>query len=292
MITDQLDLDSLEEWIRIPRTDLVERSPIPLEILPSVEAVHQHAARSLFDDLASSRANGSHVGVMVAMGPVGQYPLAAELVNEARLPLSHATFYGIDEWLDWQGRPLPWDHPCRLEAFFHRQFVERLDPALRPPPENVIFPSSLELDRPVEEMEKRGPVTTTYAGFGFHGHVGFNEPPNTRYSVVSLAQLRSSTTRIVALSADTLIAQSQRALGGNMYAIPPMGATLGLREVLAAKRVRFYSVTGPWKQTALRILLFSEATTEFPMTIISREHDDVRVCVDEATAASPPTEWT
>ena len=59
----------------------------------------------------------------------------------------------MDQWLDWQARPLPWEHPFNLEAYFHRHFIELVEPRLRPLPENVIFPSVHELDRPAEEIQ-------------------------------------------------------------------------------------------------------------------------------------------
>ena len=40
----------------------------------------------------------------------------------------------MDEWLDWQGRPLPLDHPFSLEGAFQREFVTLIEPALRPRP--------------------------------------------------------------------------------------------------------------------------------------------------------------
>jgi hypothetical protein len=51
---------------------------------------------------------GSHVGWR-------KPALGAEqvLVNGARLSLGHVTFLGMDQWLHWQGRPLPREHPFK-----------------------------------------------------------------------------------------------------------------------------------------------------------------------------------
>jgi glucosamine-6-phosphate deaminase len=107
---------------------------------------------------------------------------------------------------------------------------------------------------------------------------------------VTLDELRDSSTRIVSIRVDSIIAHAERSLGGNVFAIPPMAVTLGMRELLSAERVRLYSVTGAWKQTILRILLFARATVDYPVTLV-REHPDVAVIVDRATATCPPTEW-
>jgi glucosamine-6-phosphate deaminase len=62
--------------------------------------------------------------------------------------------------------------------------------------------------------------------------------------------------------------------------------TLGVKECLKAKKVRIYSATGAWKQTALRIALFAPPTPEYPSTLLS-EHPDVRVTVTAETAQHP-----
>ena len=220
------------------------------------------------------------------VGPTGQLGPLARMVNEARLRLDHATFFAMDEWLDWEARPLPPGHPLALEGIFRRELLGRIDAELRPRDQDVIFPSPLALDRCAEEIDRRGGVSTTYAGVGFQGHLAFNESPATRWSPVTVEQLARSRTRIVPVAVDTVIAHAQRSAGGNVFAIPPMGVTLGMRELLAAKRLRIYIDTGAWKQTILRILLFSEPDVAYPATLAST-HPDVEVVADRVTATVP-----
>lgn len=280
----------LQEWLAVPADELAARSRIPITVLPTREDVHRHFAQAIFDELRDAAAVGDELAIVVPLGPKAHYRLLAAMVNEQRLALEHVTFFGMDEWLDWQARPLAPDHPCNLERYFHRHFVSLLAEQLRPLPENVLFPSPLDLDRIPAEIERRGGVATTYAGFGFQGHIAFNEPPGSRWSPVELAQLRESTTRIVPVAVDTVIAHAARSFGGNVFAVPPMAVTLGMRELLSARRVRLYAETGPWKQTILRILLFSEPTVAYPVTLVSA-HPDAAVVVDAASAAPPPSDW-
>jgi glucosamine-6-phosphate deaminase len=72
-----------------------------------------------------------------------------------------------------------------------------------------------------------------------------------------------------------------------------MSVTLGLKECLSAKKVRLFSDTGAWKQTALRVALFSEPTPEYPMTLL-QEHPDALVTATLETATHPVSthpEW-
>ena len=59
-----------------------------------------------------------------------------------------------------------------------------------------------------------------------------------------------------------------------------------MKECLSAARVRVYSDTGAWKQTAFRVALFSEPTPEYPMTLL-QTHPDARVTATRETADHP-----
>ena len=281
-----VDTKLLNEWFAIPPDELVARSPIPLRILPSAGDVMRDFADTLFQEFLEGRDAGRDLSIIVPVGPTLHYPMLAERINESRLRLDHVTFFGMDNWLDWEGRLLPLDDPLSLEGQFHRLFLDRVQPDLRPRPENVIFPTPTDLDRSAREIERRGRVSTTYGGVGFQGHLAFNEPPGSRWTAVSLEQLRQSRTRISSVSIDTTIVTAQRSAGGNVFAIPPMAVTLGMRELLAAKRMRLYPEPAPWKAAIVRILLFSEPTVEFPATLV-HDHPDVEVVVDEASSQCP-----
>jgi len=102
--------------------------------------------------------------------------------------------------------------------------------------------------------------------------------------------LREGDTRVTRVAVDSIIAHAQRALGGNVAGIPPMAVTLGMKDLLSARRIRLYTDGGAWKQTILRILLFSEPTVDYPVTLAS-DHPDVHVVVDAESAQPPPTIW-
>lgn len=282
-----LQAATLREWLSVPTDSLADRSRIPFTLTETREELHQLFADELFADIQSARNDGRRLALIVPLGPTGQYPLLARRINEARLALDHVTFFGMDEWLDWQGRPVPFDHPFSLHGSFYRDFLDFVDAGLRPSADDVVFPSPLALDRSAEEMARRGGVAATYGGVGFQGHVAFNEAPSTRWSPVTVEQLRDSTTRVVPLAVDTLIAHAQRRTSGNTFVVPPMAATLGFRELLSAAKIRLYLDTGSWKQTILRILLLSDPDVDYPATLVST-HPDVHVFGDRVTATVEP----
>ena len=88
---------------------------------------------------------------------------------------------------------------------------------------------------------------------------------------------------------DTIIALAQRVMGTAYQFVPPMSVTLGLKECLSARKVRLFSDTGAWKQTALRVALFSPPTVEYPITLL-QEHSDARITATVDTARHPFSE--
>ena len=281
-----LEAAQVDAWLAVPPESLAERASVPFTLCADRADLHRRFAEDVFGEISRAREDGRRISLIMPLGPTGQFPLLAERINATGLTLDHVTFFGMDEWLDWQARPLPLSHPFSLEGTFHRDFLELIASELRPPADNVIFPSVLALDRSSEEIQRRGGVVATYGGVGFQGHVAFNEPPRTRWTPVTLEQLRESQTRVVPLSVDTLIAHAQRRCGGNVFAVPPMAVTLGMRDLLSAERIRLYLDTGSWKGTILRILLFSEPDVDYPATLV-RDHPDVHVYADAVTAACP-----
>ena len=278
--------EQLDEWIAVPVDELEARARIPFQLVDAPEDVHRVFADDLWAEISTARRDGHEISLIVPLGPTGQYRLLARRVNDERLPLDHVAFFGMDEWLDWQARPFALDHPYSLEGRFQALFLDLLEPELRPPPENVVFPSPLQLDRSAEELERRANLVGTYGGVGFQGHIAFNEPPSSRWVDVSLDELRDSQTRVLPIAVDTLIAHAQRSAGGNVFAVPPMAVTLGMRELLGAPRVRLYIDTGNWKRTILRILLFGDPDVDYPATLV-HGHPDVRVVADRESAIPP-----
>jgi glucosamine-6-phosphate deaminase len=209
-------------------------------------------------------------------------------VNRRRISLRDVTVFHMDECLDWQGRPLPDGHPYNFRAFMERHFYGGLDAELNvPEPQRMwLLPSTSDA---VAEAIASAPIDVTIGGWGQDGHVAYNQASRHPYHRPSLDELADSTIRIQENNEDTVIALAQRTFGGAYQFVPPMSITLGLRECLSARRVRLYSDTGAWKQTAFRVTLFADPTPEYPITLLQR-HPDALVTATRETATHPISE--
>jgi len=132
-------------------------------------------------------------------------------------------------------------------------------------------------------------IDITYGGWGQDGHVAFNQARRNPYSQLTIDDVRNSTTRFQENNPDTVLALAHRSFGSAFQLVAPMSVTLGIKECLSAKKVRLFSDTGAWKQTALRIALFGPLTPDFPITLL-QEHPDAMLTATVETSKHPVSE--
>lgn len=274
---------NLPDFFTIPAEDLAAASPIPLTVLPDLDALFTHFARAILDEIAENNRAGRPTRLILPVGPVGQFPILARLSNEEGVSWRNVHTFNMDEYCDWQGRAIPVDHPLSFEGFIRRAFFDQLRPELRIPDSQIHFPDPLNLDRISAEIAAVGGIDTCYGGVGIHGHVAFNEPPISRWYTVSAEAFKQSLTRIVFLEPETIVMNGSRAAAGNFAVTPPLAVTLGMKDILAARRIRLYCQGGVWQRTALRMALFGAEDVAYPVTLL-RSHPDFAIVTDENTA--------
>jgi glucosamine-6-phosphate deaminase len=283
-----IDVQALHGWCTIPTAELAARDDLrmKLEVLPDADAVHRRIADEMYAELSANVAAGRPTRWVIPCGPTGQYPYLIDRINADGLSLESLHVFHMDDFLDWQGRLVPPDHPFSMKGWMLRNFYGAIDADLNVPESQRHFPDPFDPDAHSAAIADVGGVDTVWGGIGYRGHVAFNEPPRSPWHTISVEEYRASKTRVVVLNDDTMVAMSQRAAGGCSHVVPPLGVTIGMADMLAARRIRLFSVTGAWKQTVVRVALFSPPTVEYPVTLV-QEHDDVLLVVDEATAAPP-----
>ena len=279
-------MPEMHDFLKILPEDLPQRSRVHVEILPDPASLFAQFARSLADEIKANNQTGQPTRLILPVGPVGQYPILAEICNRERISWRNTHTFNMDEYCDWQGRWIPIEHPLSFRGIMQRVLFDRLDPELRIPEAQSHFPDPLNLDRISQDIQAVGGIDTCYGGIGYHGHIAFNEPPISRWYQISVEEFRRSITRVVPLAEDTIVMNSIRNTGGNPRNFPPMGVTLGMADILAARRMRMYCPGGMWQRHAVRVALFGEVSVEYPATLL-QEHPDYILYLDEETAKPP-----
>ncbi|MDO8683240.1 MAG: hypothetical protein Q7N50_07155 [Armatimonadota bacterium] len=280
----------LYEWCKIPYQDLGNhpRLKTPFRLCADSPEMGRIMARELVDEIQAHNAKGEVTRAIIPCGPSCWYKPFTDLVNEERVSLRNFVVFHMDECLDWQGRELPRKHPYSFRGFMEEFFYGPVAADLAVPEENRNWVSANN----IEEIRKKmwsAPIDITYGGWGQDGHIAYNQARRHPFSHVTIDDVRNSTVRIQDNNIDTIIALAQRTFGMAYQFVPPMSVTLGVKECLSAKKVRLFSDTGAWKQTALRVALFSDVTPEYPITLL-QEHLDALITATAATASHPVSE--
>jgi glucosamine-6-phosphate deaminase len=163
-------------------------------------------------------------------------------------------------------------------------FYGRLQPDLAPPPGQRVFPHPADPDAVPRLIAAQGGVDVCFAGVGVTGHLAFNEPPEPG-EAVSLAEFCSRPTRVVRLSRETIVVAAVNAARGNLDRIPPLAVTVGMREILASRRVRVY-MNREWQAAVVRKLLHGPMAPDVPASLL-QGHPDVRLVVAELVTELP-----
>jgi glucosamine-6-phosphate deaminase len=274
---------SLDEMLRLPTEQLLERARVGVRLFPDIPTMMEYMARSMADEIRANNERGKPTRWILPVGPVKQYFRLLEISHQERISWKEVYVFMMDEFLDWQGRPLPLDHPFSFEGFMRREVFGKLDPELGWSLNHVTFPSPTCPDEISEGIRAAGGIDTCYGGIGYHGHVAFNEPPISRWRRITPQEMRESLTRVVVLGDDSIVVQSINCSGGSCESVPPMAVTIGMRDILSAKHIRMFLAGGERHRAVLRITCLGEATADYPSTLL-QGHPDCIVHTDHATA--------
>jgi glucosamine-6-phosphate deaminase len=120
------------------------------------------------------------------------------------------------------------------------RFFARIDPELRPPEEQIHFPSHDTIDDYSARIADRGGADACYGGIGWSGHIAFWEPQIGLEYAGDLAGYKDAPARIVELHPMTIMQNALHSFGGDWSWVPPRAATIGPRDILGAAHRSFW----------------------------------------------------
>ncbi len=239
-------------------------SPLPLEVFPDRLA----AARALAREIAAlvrSRPD-CVLGLATGSTPVPLYDELARLHREEGLSFARVRTFNLDEYLE-----LAPGDPRSFRAWMQTQLVARTDLRM----ENVHLPRigaapEAEAPRYAAAIAAAGGIDLQVLGIGRNGHIGFNEPGSTRDSRARVVELAESTRADAA------------AKFGGLEHVPRRALTLGVSEILAARRVRLLAF-GSGKAAIVKRAVEGEAGPQVPASLL-RGHADAKLLLDAEAA--------
>jgi glucosamine-6-phosphate deaminase len=181
-----------------------------------------------------------------------------------------------DEWLSIE-------HPLSFRGFMERNFYRLLAPSLAPPENQRVFADPKQPEAIEKLIQSRGGVDACFGGLGINGHLAFNEPPEPGTAITN-EQFAGLPTRVLSLSRETRTINSVT-VGGELSIIPRRAITVGMKEILASRQLRFYC-NRPWQSGVIRRALHGPLTPACPASFL-RTHPDATVTIAEYVAAAP-----
>ena len=269
----------IRELLELTPDQVVERAGDRLVVCDDLESLHRRFAEDMAADIRSCRSAGGPPRFIVPVGPTGQYPFLCEILGRDGLSLRDAWLYFMDEYCD-GGAAVPIDHPLSFRAVARERLLARIPGDLAPVTSQVVFPNEDNVDALADLIERNGGIDVCYGGIGIHGHVAFNEPePGVRDSDPRRVRLNDFTVTINAVRSH---------VGGNLEGFPRHAFTLGMRQILAARKIRLYCRNGcefDWANTVLRLALFGAPGDDYPVTHVRGR--DYTIATDRTTLGSP-----
>ena len=275
--------------LAIPKADVGRGSPIAFErVADDAQRIEHFAASLMSEYVAAKKAGRAKVVFILPVGPVGQFEVWANRCNAEGVSLADLVLINMDEYLTPDGkRFIPKSDTLSFRAHMDRALYGRLDPALRPPETARVFPDPLRPEATGALIDALGGVDVCFGGVGITGHLAFNDPPEPG-ETMSADEFAALPTRVVRLSRETRTVNAITAAKGNFDRIPEFAVTVGMKEILASRKVRIY-MNRSWQCAIARKLLHGPVTAAVPASFLQRHPDAKVTAVDLVTDLPEPT---
>ncbi len=269
------------DYYAIPPGELGRGAKIPLTVLGDSGEVYYELAMEVCRTIRENSAAGKRTVLIMPVGPVGQYPILVRLINRERLSLRNVWIFNMDEYLTDEGEWIDESDRLSFRGFMNRNFYGKIDPDLLMPPEQRIFPDPRNPAAATAKMEELGWPDLAVGGIGITGHLAFNEPQPE----LTPEQFSQLTARVLRIAPETLAVNSVGDLGGAMEAMPKLAVTLGMKEILSARKLRL-AVFRDWHRAVCRRAAYGDVTSAFPATL-AQNHPDAVLYVNSTAAQLP-----
>jgi len=277
-----LDDDLLNDAARLTPEDILQLSREGFKVVFYDTLEDFYLAEALEYVTAWKQATkDSPAGICGPIGPTEQLPLVARLVNELKLDLSNAHFWGMDEWYI-NGREMPVTHPLSFEKADRDLCFNRIEKKLRMPESNLHFPKA-DTANYIRNWESGVRCVVMQGGQGETKHWAFNDPVKRegkyKDQPPSPEEFRSFTTRVVDLHPITCMQNARTSAGGVVTGVPRQALTVGPVQTWKAEKVSIWHAgthDNPFGQRLTALMISKRiADSSVPMSLLA-DHPNVQ----------------
>jgi len=209
---------------------------------------------------------------ILPVGPMPQYAIAAAMINRLKIPMRHVHTFNMDEYADQDGNTAPFDWPGSFQRAMMENFFNQIDKSLRPPMEQIHFPTKEAVGTYSERIKDIGGADVCYGGIGWCGHIAFWEA-HLGLEISDLDEYKQCGARCVELHPMTIMQNALHSFGGDWSWVPPKANTIGPADILGA-RDRSFWLDGDlgggisWQRFIARLVAHGPVNTLVPGSIL------------------------
>jgi glucosamine-6-phosphate deaminase len=260
----------------IRRADITKhpRPDFRIEVIEDRTQFYSRFAIDIVERIQKAGREGRKCVLILPVGPVPQYAIAAEMINRLGVSCRHLVTFNMDEYANEHGETAPADWPGSFATSMRQSFFARIRADLRPPDANIHFPTHRNIDTYWRQIEDEGGADCCYGGIGWCGHIAFWESHLGLEFGNDLAAYKNAHGRIVELNPMTIMQNALHTFSSDWSWVPPRAASIGPREILGARDRSFWldgECGGPgmsWQRFIARLVAHGPVNTLVPGSIL------------------------
>jgi len=259
---------------------------IPIQVVEDRQALAVSFAQTVLSYVRRANKRRRRVVTIMPVGPTGQWRLMADIAAREKVNLSRLSIISMDEYLAADGAHcVPRSDPLSFTGFIQDNFARKAIRRCGFQEKNWIVPDPQDMGAVDRAIRRWHGVDVCFAGIGLNGHIAFNEPPglNDPWTDESFAD---SPTRVVRLAATTKATNSIFGTGGDLARVPDSAVTLGMKQILGARRIHVF-LDWPWQRYPFRRSILGPVSRFFPASLV-QTHGHVRFTVTRDVAVAHP----
>jgi len=269
-----IDFQDAEECARVRAItrEEITNHPSPdfqIRVVEDTAEFYGSFATDIVTRIVQARDENRECVLILPVGPVPQYAVAAEIINRLGIDCSHLVTFNMDEYADEDGITAPAEWEGSFATAMWAALFGRIDEALRPPDENIHFPDSDNIGDYSQIIADRGGADCCYGGIGWCGHIAFWE---------------SSLGHDVELTPMTIMQNALHSFGGDWSWVPPKAATIAPADIMGARHRSFWldGMCGPatpmsWQRFIARLVAHGPVSKFVPGSILQDARTDYTI---------------
>ena len=240
------------------------------------EAMSRRAANVIAAEII--RKPNCVLGLATGSSPIGTYKELIARYELGDLDFSQVSSINLDEY-----KGLSPENDQSYRYFMNTNLFDHIniDKANTNVPNGLAADPDAECARYDALIEELGGVDLCLGGLGINGHVAFNEAAEEE-DPITPDEFADLPTRVLPISRETKTINAYGYQRGDLYGMPEWCITLGMKQILSAKKV-YIALNRPWQNGPLKHTILDAESAYVPASLLRRCPEVIFCGMEEVT---------